>query len=129
MLVGSAVFATRHGIVGLYTQDAAVIAAAVPLLTWVALFHVGDALQTMSQFVLRAWRVTVVSLVVFALSMWGVGLAGGYALAFGLLGGAQGAGGFWLASTVGLVLAGVALTVFLAWMLRRQRRASVTPAA
>jgi len=132
VLVGSTVFALRPRIVGLYTQDAAVIAAALPLLTWVALFHIGDALQTMAQFVLRAWRVTVVSLVVFALSMWGVGLAGGYALAFGLLGETQGASGFWLAGTSGLVLAGLALTTFLAWMLRQQKRrharAGVTPA-
>lgn len=133
VLVGGAVFALRPRIVGLYTQDAAVIAAALPLLTWVALFHIGDALQTMTQFVLRAWRVTVVSLVVFALSMWGVGLAGGYALAFGLLGESQGASGFWLAGTSGLVIAGLALTAFLAWMLRQQQqrhaRADVTPSS
>lgn len=129
VLLGSAVFAGRHGIVALYTNDAAVAAAALPLLSWVAMFHIGDALQTITQFVLRAWRITVVTLVVYAISMWAVGLGGGYALAFG--DGGQGAQGFWLASTVGLMLAGVLLTAFLVWMLRSRvvAAAPLKPAA
>jgi len=135
LLVGGTVFAARRGIVGLYTRDEAVIAAALPLLSWVALFHVGDALQTMVQFVLRAWRITVVSLVVFVLSMWGIGLGGGYALAFGAIdataGSLRGAPGFWLAATAGLLTAGLTLTGFLVWMLRQRRiePPPVTPAA
>jgi MATE family multidrug resistance protein len=117
--------------VALYTNDAAIAAAALPLLTWVAVFHIGDALQTVAQFVLRAWRITVVSFLVFALSMWGVGLGGGYALAFGLIGPAMGAPGFWLAATAGLLLAGLLLGGFLAWMLhqRRATAGSLNPAA
>jgi multidrug resistance protein, MATE family len=131
VVIGAAVFFAREGIVSLYTNDAAIAAAALPLLTWVAVFHVGDALQTIVAAVLRAWRLTVVSFVVFAVSMWGVGLAGGYALAFGHLGRARGAPGFWLAATAGLMLAAVLLCAFLAWMLaqRRTRAAPLTPAA
>jgi MATE family multidrug resistance protein len=56
--------------------------------------------------------------------MWGVGLAGGYVLAFGLWpggtpSGLQGAPGFWAAATAGLVIAAVALGGVLAWVLRR----------
>jgi MATE family multidrug resistance protein len=131
VVLGALVFAARRGIVALYTNDAAIAAAALPLLTWVAVFHIGDALQTVAQFVLRAWRITVVSFLVFAVSMWGVGLGGGYALAFGLVGPAMGAPGFWLAATAGLMLAGVLLGGFLAWMLhqRRAKAGSLTPAA
>jgi MATE family multidrug resistance protein len=123
-LLGTLVFLLRGPIVGLYTRDAAVAAAALSLLSWVALFHLGDALQTLAQFVLRAWRITVISLVVFALAMWGLGLGGGYLLAFDVLRIAppewHGATGFWMASTAGLWSAGLVLTAFLLWM-QRQR--------
>ncbi|MFO1221417.1 MAG: MATE family efflux transporter [Burkholderiaceae bacterium] len=128
LVLGGVVFAAREGIVALYTNNAAVAAAALPLLTWVAVFHLGDALQAITASVLRAWRITVVSFGVFAVSMWGVGLAGGYALAFGHLGPALGAPGFWLAATAGLLLAGVVLAAFLAWMLK-QRRERAAPLA
>jgi len=135
--LGCTVFLARSQIVGLYTQDAQVIAAALPLLAWVALFHLSDALQTLVAFVLRAWRITVVSLVVFVVSMWGIGLGGGYLLAFDPLGlteapGGYGAAGFWAAATTGLVVAGISLTAFLAWMLHQRSRheaSAVRPAA
>lgn len=125
-LTAVSVYALREAIVGLYTRDAAVAAAAASLLAFVVWFHLGDALQTLAQFVLRAWRITAVSLVVFALSMWGVGLGGGYALAFDPFGlapsGLRSASGFWAASTAGLIGAGVALTGFLLWMQRQRLR-------
>jgi len=55
-----------------------------------------------------------------------VGLGGGYLLAFDVPGGVpqglRGAPGFWFAATVGLVLAGAALSGFMAWVFRVQRR-------
>jgi MATE family multidrug resistance protein len=137
-LTGLAVYLLRAPIVGLYTSDAAVAAAALSLLSWVGWFHLCDALQTFAQFVLRAWRITVISLVVFVLSMWGLGLGGGYLLAFDGLGATppqwQGAIGFWIASTAGLLSAGVVLTSFLLWMQQQrvralQRTAPLKPAA
>ena len=132
--IGSLVYGLREAIVGLYTADAAVAAVALTLLSWVGLFHFCDALQTLAQFVLRAWKVTVVSLVVFVVSMWGLGLGGGYLLAFDVWGIApaswRGPTGFWIASTAGLLSAGVVLTGVLLWMQRRPRALPVvTPAA
>jgi len=125
-LLGSLVYLARAPIVRLYTADAAVASVALTLLSWVTLFHLSDALQTLAQSVLRAWRITMVSLVVFALSMWGLGLGGGYVLAFDAWGIAppswRGATGFWVASTGGLFGAGVALTAFLLWMQRERSR-------
>ena len=43
--LGALVYALRHSVLRLYTDDAAVIAAALPLLAWVVLFHVADAAQ------------------------------------------------------------------------------------
>ena len=108
-------------------------AAALSLLSWVGWFHLCDALQTFAQFVLRAWRITVISLVVFVLSMWGLGLGGGYLLAFDVGGLAppawQGAIGFWIAATAGLLSAGVVLTSFLLWMQQQRVRALPATAA
>ena len=54
----------------------------MPLLTWVALFHFADATQAVTAFVLRAYRIVTVPLVVNTVALWGVGIGGGYLLAF-----------------------------------------------
>lgn len=132
-LMGGAVFLAREPIVQLYTHDAAVIAAAMPLVAWLALFHVADAAQAVAAFVLRAYRIATIPLVIYAVLLWGVGLGGGYALAFDSFGGTpaalQGARGFWIAATVSLLLAALALGGFLAWVLLRQKRALSAAAA
>lgn len=125
-VMGGAVYAAREPVLGLYTRDPLVLAAALPLVAWVALFHVADAAQTVAAFVLRAYRIAVVPVVIYVAALWGVGLGGGYVLAFNPTGQVpqtlQGARGFWFASTAGLVLAGVALSAFMLWMMRRERR-------
>ncbi len=125
-LMGLGVYALREPLVGLYTRDAVVVAAALPLLAWVVLFHVADAAQTLAAFVLRAWRIAVVPLVIYAVAIWGVGLGGGYLVAFNTTGltpaALQGAPGLWAAATAGLTLAGVGMCTFLSAMLKRQRR-------
>ena len=124
-LMGGGVYLLRESIVGVYTHDAAVAAAALPLLAWVALFHVADAAQTIAAFVLRAYRIATVPMLIYVAAIWGVGLGGGYLLAFDVGGFAppalHGAQGFWSAATAGLVLAGTGMTAFLAWFLRQQR--------
>jgi len=125
-VIGALIYGLRHGVVRLYTDDAAVIAAALPLLAWVALFHTADAAQCVASFVLRAYRIATLPMVIFAVSLWGVGLGGGYVLAFDLTGltpeALRGAPGFWTASTAGLVLAALGLSGLLALVLRRQAR-------
>ncbi len=123
-LMGGTVYLLREPLLGLYAADAAVIAAAMPLLAWVGVFHVADAAQTIAAFVLRAYRIAVVPLVIYALAIWGVGLAGGYVVAFDLTGhtppALQGAPGMWSAATSGLVVAGTGMCGFLAWLIRRR---------
>ena len=127
-LLAAAVALGGPAIVGLYTRDAAVAAVALPLMVWVALFHVADAVQTIAAFALRAFRIATVPLLIYAASLWGLGLGGGYAVAFDLgsitPAALQGAPGFWFASTLGLAVAGLALGVFLFWVLRRHRAAT-----
>jgi MATE family multidrug resistance protein len=124
-VLGAAVYVLRAPVLGLYSQDAAVLAAALPLVAWLAVFHVADAAQTIAAFVLRAYKITLVSVLIYVAALWGVGLGGGYWLAFNVGGSTpaalRGAPGYWFASTAGLVVAGVALTAVLAVVLKRRR--------
>jgi multidrug resistance protein, MATE family len=127
-VVGAVVFLARQPVLGLYTSNAAVVAAAMPLLAWMAVFHIADAAQTIAAFVLRAYKIATAPVVIYVAALWGVGLGGGYLLAFNVPGwvpqALQGAPGFWFASTTGLVLAAAALSAFMGWMFRRDKRMS-----
>lgn len=129
--VGTLVYLGREGVLRLYTPDAAVVAAALPILAWMTLFHVADAAQTLASFVLRAYRIATLPMLIFAGSLWGVGLGGGYLLAFDVLGltpaGLLGAPGYWAASTAGLVLAAVLLLGLVWRVMRQQRGATAAP--
>ncbi|MBC7955435.1 MAG: MATE family efflux transporter [Cytophagales bacterium] len=126
-LLGTTVYLTRESVLGAYTSNPVIIAAAMPLLAWVAVFHIADAAQTIAAFVMRAYRVATVPMVIYAVALWGVGLGGGYVLAFNLTGltpaSLLGAPGFWAASVTGLVLSGVALCSFMGWLLRQKSSA------
>ena len=132
-VMGGTVFLARVSVVALYTADAAVAAVALSLVAWLALFHLADAAQAIAGFVLRAYRITVITLVVYVGALWGVGLFGGYVLAFDTLGisppGLTGARGFWVAATAGLVIAAVILCVYMVRMLKRQRVTAMSPRA
>ena len=135
VLMGALVYAGRTAVAGLYTQDAAVAAAALVLMAWVVWFHLADALQTMAALVLRAYRVATLPVVVYAVALWGVGLGGGYALAFrevtpaSWLPWAVGASGFWASATIALWLAAVLLLLLLAWVMNQKRREEPAPAS
>ena len=73
-----------------------------------------------------------VPLIIYAASIWGIGMGGGYVLAFNV-GGAvpaamHGARGSWIASTAGLGAAALGLTLFLVWVLRQQQRTATSAA-
>ncbi|HTH61744.1 MAG TPA: MATE family efflux transporter [Paraburkholderia sp.] len=108
----------RRLIIAGYTPDAHVVAAAMPLVAIVTLYHLFDALQITTAFALRAYRVAVVPTVIYALALWGVGLGGGYALGFDVTGATPvwmtGARGFWIANSASLLIAGIGLVVYLA---------------
>ncbi|WP_322025984.1 MATE family efflux transporter [Burkholderia sp. BCC1977] len=121
---GVLVFTLRPLIVGGYTPNPAVAAAALPLVAIVTCYHFFDALQITSAFVLRAYKVAVVPTVIYAVALWGVGLGGGYLLGFDVGGLAPawltGARGFWFANTVSLMLAGAGLALYLRHVSRAQ---------
>ena len=124
LCLGAFVFFARRQVLGLYTDDPQIISAALPLLLWVWLFHVSDAGQTLAAWVLRAHHIATAPLVIYALAIWGVGMGGGYFLAFSDAGwvpqALRGASGFWSAATAGLLLAALGLSGFLAWVHRHE---------
>ncbi len=120
--LGALVYFAREPVLHIYTDNPAIIAATLPLLVWVWWFHVADAAQTMANFVLRSHHITLMPLVFYVTSLWGIGLAGGYWVtnsdwAPPALRGAQ---GYWAMSTAGLIAAGAALCAFLAWVHRQE---------
>lgn len=115
LAVGATLWLLRAPVLQAYASDAAVVQAALPLVTFVALYQAFDAVQVTTAFVLRAYKIALVPTVIYAVSLWGIGLGGGYVLGFGLIDGmpafTHGAAGFWLANSLSLAIAG-ALLVF-----------------
>lgn len=112
----------REPIAALYAGSAAVAATAAALLGWVALFHLADAVQAMCVFVLRCYRVTLSPLVVYCVLLWGLGLTGGYALAYRGIGpwpALQSPTAFWITGGAAL---GLTALIFLAMLRRTVRR-------
>lgn len=112
----------RPWVLAAYTSDPLVAAVATPLLAIVACYHVFDALQVSAVFVLRAWKVAVIPTVIYAVSLWGVGLGGGYVLGFDVGGLSpawlHGAAGFWFANSASLAVAAFGLLLYLRWIVR-----------
>jgi MATE family multidrug resistance protein len=101
-----------------FSRNPEVVVAASSLLGWVALYHLADSVQALCAFLLRCYRITLVPLLIYGVLLWGVGLAGGYFLAYGgsaSLPAAPNPASFWSAAT--LALAAVALS-FLALLWR-----------
>lgn len=121
LTLAAALLLSRAGVAAIYTANAEVAQLASWLLAWVALLHLSDGVQTVCMFLLRCWRVTVLPFVIYALTLWGVGLLGGYRLAYhglGSIAAQHSPAAFWQAAAgaVGLV----ALSV--QWLLRRVSR-------
>ena len=124
LLLCGGLLMTREWLAQVYARNPDVVAMAVPLLAWVALYHFFDALQCLCVFFLRCFSVVIAPLVVYCLLLWGGGLAGGYLLAYEGLGPWPATGtaaAFWAASAIAL---GATAMVFLAilWRVMKQHR-------
>ena len=105
-----------------FSTNPKIVALAASLLLWVAGYHIADALQTLCAFLLRCYGVTVAPLVVYAAGLWGIGLFGGYQLAYvgaGQFSAAQSPVSFWLASTLAIALVASGLPCMLRTAVKR----------
>jgi MATE family multidrug resistance protein len=120
-LMAASAWLLRAPIASFYAGSAAVAAGAGALIGWVALYHLADTVQAMCVFVLRSYRVTVAPLLVYGVLLWGLGLAGGYALAYRGIGpwpALQSPAAFWMAGAVAL---GLVAVIFLMLLQRASR--------
>ncbi len=87
---------------------------ALSLIGFAVLFHVFDAVQGMSTFILRGYRQTFWPMVIYGVALWALGLGGGAWIAFNStpVGAPRGAPGFWEAATLALAIA----AGMLAWL-------------
>ena len=117
LILASTLLLSRHLLASLYAANAQVALLAATLLGWVALYHLADATQALSVFVLRCYRVTIAPLAVYCVLLWGVGLGGGYRLAYdgvGSLAATPSPQAFWIAGGCALMLT-AAIFVLLVW--------------
>jgi multidrug resistance protein, MATE family len=104
-----------------YSTNPEVARLGAGLLLWVALYHVADAWQTIGCFLLRCWRITVMPMVVYSIALWGLGLGGGFVLAYqGVAGLAawQQPAAFWIMGFTALCLAATAFQWRIWWLTR-----------
>ena len=118
-VIGLTAWFFRTELLNLYDPPEEVKQFAVPLFLFIAFYQIFDALQVSAAFILRAYRIAFWPMLIYALSLWGVGLGGGYLLGFNITGNVplalQGASGFWAANSLSL---GVA-AVFLLYLFKR----------
>jgi len=109
IMIGIAVWVFRLKLLDLYDPPAAVKVFSVPLFLFIAFYQIFDALQVTAAFILRAYRIAFWPMLIYAGSLWGVGLGGGYLMGFNVLGNTptflQGANGFWAGNSISLGLA------------------------
>jgi MATE family multidrug resistance protein len=116
--VGATLVLAARPIVALYTADPDVQRLAAGLLVFVGAYHVFDALQVSAVNAVRAYERTAVPMVIYAVSLWGVALGGGYLLgiagvaAQGIELAPMGARGFWVAALAGMVLTAALVTAY-----------------
>lgn len=122
LLCACALWLVRAPLARLFTAEPAVATAAAVWLGWVAAFHLCDAVQTVCVFLLRCYRITLSPLVIYTVLLWGVGLYGGYLLAYQGLGpwpAQASVGSFWLTSLAALAVVALLFTALL-WRALRE---------
>jgi len=124
----SLLFMGRETLANAFSNDPSVVQAATVWLSWVALYHLADAVQAVCAYLLRCYRITVMPLLVYTALLWGVGLYGGYRWAYQ---GIDWAGWplrasvdtFWITSTAALALVS-ALFAAMVWRASGMRLAA-----
>jgi len=106
----------RQSISDLYAPNAEVAALTAGMLAWLCLFHIGDSLQVLCFFILRCYKITLKPLLIYSVMLWGIGLFGGFSLAYngvGSIQALQSPTAFWIAASTALLLSAFLLIALL----------------
>src|SRR5690606_22472769 len=122
-------------ILSAYTDDLQVATMAAALLQVLPYFHLCDAMQCVNSYLLRAYKVAVVPLLMQIIALTGLGLIGGWWLGFGPLAGSlkpilqvvmpgapPGAATMWLMAAIGLGLSALLQHLWYWRVVRRHAR-------
>jgi len=130
-MVSVAIFFLNPWIAPLFSSNPEVVSAASGVLIWLSLYHLGDATQVMCFFMLRCYKITIMPLVLYCVFLWGVGLMGGYHLAYEGLEklnwpAMPSPKTFWLSNTAAVFMVSICMLTLLNWVSRRSipRRSS-----
>ncbi|MBC3919229.1 MATE family efflux transporter [Undibacterium sp. CY18W] len=115
--IGITIWFSRGLILHAYTSNPLIIAAALPLFTFISVYQIFDAIQVTTAFILRAYKIAIVPTILYAFALWGCGLGGGFIMgldpyhispAF-----LHGAAGFWMANSTSLAIVAFSLWYYL----------------
>ncbi|NQD91734.1 MATE family efflux transporter [Pseudomonas sp. CrR25] len=124
-LSASLILLLREEIARIYSRDAAVIAMAVSLMVYSALFQLSDAVQVTAAGALRGYQDTRATMLLTLFAYWGIGLPVGYILGLtDWFGAPSGPRGLWQGLVVGLTCAAIMLALRLTGSARRRIRAA-----
>lgn len=125
----------QSDILSVYTNDMQVAAIATSLMQLLPFFHLADAMQCINSYLLRAYKVAVVPLLLQIVALTGVGLIGGWWLGFGpaagslqplvdlaMPGSPTGAATMWLMAFISLCLSAGLLFIWYAHIVRIHAR-------
>lgn len=120
---GLVVVAFRYQVAGLYSTEAAVIDLTANFLIFALFFQICDAIQATAQAALRGYKDVNIAFMLTLIAYWLICLPAGYLLAnfTGL-----GARGYWIGLTIGLLAAGIALSIRLIQIQKNRYNAAVT---
>jgi MATE family multidrug resistance protein len=126
LAIVTVLYLLREPLVGLFTRDAAVAEVALGLIGLGLLFHLFDAIQGVATFILRGYKVALAPMLIQGVSLWSIGLGGGFLLAYLPPAGwtIGPAASFWLAGAFGTAIAALALSWLAEFVARNRIRES-----
>ncbi|AZU61859.1 MATE family efflux transporter [Neobacillus mesonae] len=117
VVTGLFVVGFRYQVAGFYSNEAAVINLTAYFLIFALFFQISDAIQATAQAALRGYKDVNLAFVMTLFAYWAICLPVGYVLAHYTQLGAR---GYWIGLTVGLLAAGIALSIRLLYIQKRK---------
>jgi multidrug resistance protein, MATE family len=112
----------RYEVAGLYSNEPAVIDLTGQFLIYALFFMISDAIQATALAALRGYRDVNISFIITLIAYWLICLPVGYLLAHNT---GLGASGYWVGLTIGLLAAGISLSLRLIFIQKHRFNTNV----